>query len=235
MKRGKNYLKAKEKIAGKAHSLSEAIQSLKGNAFAKFDETVELSVRLGVDPRHADQIVRGTLVLPHGTGKKIKVLVLTKGEKEKEARDAGADMVGADEYIEKISKGWADVDVIVATPDMMGSVGKLGKILGPKGLMPNPKSGTVTFDVAKAVKEIKAGRVEYRVDKSGNIGVPIGKISFSEESLLANAKRFLSAIVRARPASAKGTYLKNASMSSTMGPGIKLDTQEILGMSKSSI
>jgi large subunit ribosomal protein L1 len=235
MKRGKNYRKAKEKILGQAHSLSEAIQLLKENACAKFDETVELSVRLGVDPRHADQIVRGMIVLPHGTGKKIKVLVLTKGEKEKEAREAGADMVGADEYIEKISKGWAEVDVIVATPDMMGSVGKLGKILGPKGLMPNPKSGTVTFDVAKAVKEIKAGRVEYRVDKSGNIGVPVGKISFAEESLVDNAKVFLSAIIRARPASAKGAYLKNASISSTMGPGIKLDAQEILALSKSSI
>ena len=235
MKRGKNYSKAKEKIANKTCSLFEAIQSLKANAFAKFDETVELSVRLGVDPRHADQIIRGTLLLPHGTGKKIRVLVLTKGEKAKEAQDAGADMVGGDDYIEKISQGWADVDVIVATPDMMGSVGKLGKILGPKGLMPNPKSGTVTFEVGKAVREIKAGRVEYRVDKSGNIGVPIGKVSFSEDSLLANAKTFLNAIVRARPASAKGTYLKNASMSSTMGPGIKLDTQEILALSKSSI
>lgn len=235
MRRGKNYLKTKEKVFGKTYPLTEAIKLVKENAFAKFDETVELSIRLGVDPRHADQIVRGTIVLPHGTGQKIKVLVLTKGEKEKEAQEAGADMIGADEYIEKISKGWTDVDVIVATPDMMGSVGKLGKILGPKGLMPNPKSGTVTFDVAKAVKEIKAGRVEYRVDKSGNIGVPVGKVSFSEEALLENAKIFLNAIIRARPASAKGTYLKNASISSTMGVGIKLDSQEILAMSKSSV
>lgn len=235
MKKGKNYLKAKEKTLGKAHPLTEAVKLLKENAFAKFDETVELSVRLGVDPRHADQIVRGTIVLPHGTGKKIKVLVLAKGEKEKEAQQAGADMVGADEYIEKISKGWSDADVIVATPDMMGSVGKLGRILGPKGLMPNPKSGTVTFDVAKAIKEIKAGRVEYRVDKSGNIGVPIGKVSFTEEALLDNAKTFLNTIIRARPASAKGTYLKNASLSSTMGVGIKLDPQEILALSKSSV
>jgi large subunit ribosomal protein L1 len=234
MKRGKNYLKVKEKILGQVYSLAEAVRLLKESSFAKFDETVELSIRLGVDPRHADQIVRGTIVLPHGTGQKIKVLVLTKGEKEKEAKDAGADMVGADEYIEKISKGWADVDVIVATPDMMGSVGKLGKILGPKGLMPNPKSGTVTSDVAKTVKEIKAGRVEYRVDKSGNIAAPIGKVSFSEETLQDNAKVFLSAIVRARPGSAKGTYLKNASISSTMGVGIKLDTQEILALSKSA-
>lgn len=234
MKRGKNYRNAKEKIPGKTHSLQEAIQLLKDNAYAQFDETVEISVRLGVDPRHADQIVRGTIILPHGTGKKIKVLVLTKGEKEKEAQEAGADMVGADEYIEKISQGWANVDVIVATPDMMGSVGRLGKILGPKGLMPNPKSGTMTFDVAKAVKEIKAGRVEYRVDKSGNIGVPVGKVSFPQESLLDNAKVFLGAIIRARPAAAKGAYLKNASISSTMGPGIKLDPQGILALSKSS-
>jgi large subunit ribosomal protein L1 len=235
MKRGKNYLKVKEKISGEVRSLAEAIKLVKGNAFAKFDETVELSVRLGVDPRHADQIVRGTIVLPHGTGKKIKVLVLTKGEKQKEAQDAGADMVGADEYIEKISKGWMDVDVIVATPDMMGQVGKLGKILGPRGLMPNPKSGTVTFDVAKTVKEIKGGRVEYRVDKSGNIAASIGKVSFSEEALLDNAKMFLSIIVRAKPASAKGTYLKNASLCSTMGSGVKLDIGEILAMSKSSL
>jgi large subunit ribosomal protein L1 len=234
MKKGKNYLKVKEKILSQVYSLAEAVRLLKESSFAKFDETVELSIRLGVDPRHADQIVRGTIVLPHGTGKKIKVLVLTKGEKEKEAQDAGADMVGTDEYIEKISQGWADVDVIVATPDMMGQVGKLGKILGPKGLMPNPKSGTVTFDVAKAVKEIKAGRVEYRVDKSGNIAAPIGKISFSEEALQDNARVFLSTIVRARPGSAKGTYLKNASISSTMGVGIKLDTQEILALSKSA-
>jgi large subunit ribosomal protein L1 len=234
MKKGKNYLKVKEKIQGQAYSLVEAVKLLKESSFAKFDETVELSIRLGVDPRHADQIVRGTIVLPHGTGQKIKVLVLTKGEKEKEAKDAGADMVGADEYIEKISQGWSDVDVIVATPDMMGQVGKLGKILGPKGLMPNPKSGTVTFDVAKTIKEIKAGRVEYRVDKSGNIAAPIGKVSFSEEALQDNARVFLSTIVRARPGSAKGTYLKNASISSTMGVGIKLDTQEILALSKSA-
>jgi large subunit ribosomal protein L1 len=232
MKKGKNYLKVKGKIKSQVYLLAEAVKMVKENAFAKFDETVELSVRLGVDPRQADQIVRGTIVLPHGTGKKIKVLVLTKGEKEKEAQDAGADMVGADEYIEKISKGWSEVDVIVATPDMMGSVGKLGKILGPKGLMPNPKSGTVTFDVAKTVKEIKAGRVEYRVDKSGNIAASIGKVSFSEEALQDNARVFLRTIVRARPGSAKGTYLKNASLSSTMGVGIKLDPQEILALSK---
>lgn len=234
MKKGKNYLKVKGKIKSQVYPLAEAVKMVKENAFAKFDETVELSVRLGVDPRQADQIVRGTIVLPHGTGKKIKVLVLTKGEKEKEAQDAGADMVGADEYIEKISKGWSEVDVIVATPDMMSSVGKLGKILGPKGLMPNPKSGTVTFDVAKTVKEIKAGRVEYRVDKSGNIAASIGKVSFSEEALQDNARVFLRTIVRAKPGSAKGTYLKNASLSSTMGVGIKLDPQEILALSKSA-
>jgi large subunit ribosomal protein L1 len=229
MKRGKNYRKAKEKVAVKnPYSLMDAIKMVKENAFTKFDETVEVSVRLGVDPKQSDQMVRGTVVLPFGTGKKVRVLVLTKGEKEKEAKEAGADLVGSDEYIEKISGGWTDVDAIIATPDIMGTVGKLGKILGRKGLMPNPKSGTVTFDVAKAVKDLKKGKIEYRVDKSGNIGVPVGKASFKEEELFENAKVFFEAIVKAKPASAKGQYLKSATLSSTMGVGAKLDIPSIL-------
>ncbi len=233
MKRGKNYKQAKEKVkGGRSYKLEEALKKLKECAYAKFDETVEMAVRLGVDPKHADQVVRGTTLLPHGTGKKVKVLVLTKGEKEKEATEAGADFVGLEEYIEKISQGWLDVDVVVATPDVMGQVGRLGKILGPKRMMPNPKSGTVTFDVAKAVKELKAGKIEFRVDKGGNIAVPIGKLSFTEEQLSDNAKAFLDVIIRAKPATAKGTYLKGASISSTMGPGIKLDTGSILSMLK---
>jgi large subunit ribosomal protein L1 len=229
MKRGKNYRKAKEKVAVKnPYSLMDGIKMVKENAFTKFDETVEVSVRLGVDPKQSDQMVRGTVVLPFGTGKKVRVLVLTKGEKEKEAKEAGADLVGSDEYIEKISGGWTDVDAIIATPDIMGTVGKLGKILGRKGLMPNPKSGTVTFDVAKAVKDLKKGKIEYRVDKSGNIGVPVGKVSFKEEELFENAKVFFEAIVKAKPASAKGQYLKSATLSSTMGVGAKLDIPSIL-------
>jgi large subunit ribosomal protein L1 len=233
MQRGKKYKTAKDKVGrGKLYKLEEAVRKLKECAYAKFDETVEMSVRLGVDPKHADQVVRGTILLPSGTGKKVRVLVLTKGEKEKEAKEAGADFVGLDEYIQKITEGWSEVDAIIATPDVMGQVGKLGKILGPKGLMPNPKSGTVTFDVVKTVREIKAGRVEYRVDKAGNIGVPLGKLSFSEDKIVENAKAFLDAVMRARPSSAKGTYVKNCSISSTMGPGIKLDTPSVLAMLK---
>jgi len=233
MKRGKEYKQAKEKVGKrKSYKLEEAIKKLKECAYAKFDETVEMSVRLGVDPKHADQMVRGTTLLPNGTGKKVKVLVLTKGEKENEAKKAGADFVGLEEYIDKITQGWLDVDVVVATPDVMGQVGKLGKILGTKRMMPNPKSGTVTFDVAKAVKELKAGKIEFRVDKGGNIGAPIGKLSFTEEQLGENAKVFLDVIIRAKPATAKGTYLKSASLSSTMGPGIRLDTSSILAMLK---
>ena len=233
MNRGKKYKAAKDKLGKKrSYDLEEAIKKLKECGYAKFDETVEMSVRLGVDPKQADQLVRGTTVLPNGTGRKVKVLVLTKGEKEKEAKEAGAEHVGLDEYIEKITSGWLDVDAVVATPDVMGQVGKLGKILGTKGMMPNPKSGTVTFDVAKAVKELKTGKIEYRVDKGGNIGVPIGKLSFTEEQLFENAKIFLDVIIRAKPAAAKGTYLKSASISSSMGPGIRLDISAITTMLK---
>jgi large subunit ribosomal protein L1 len=233
MKRGKKYKGAKEKLGkGRSYKLEDAVKKLKECACAKFDETVEMSVRLGVDPKHAEQMVRGTTVLPNGTGRKVRVLVLTKGEKEKEAKEAGADFVGLEDYIEKITQGWLDVDAVVATPDVMGQVGKLGKILGTKGMMPNPKSGTVTFDVAKAIKELKTGKIEFRVDKGGNIGVPVGKLSFTEEQLMENAKAFLDVIIRAKPAAAKGTYLKNASISSTMGPGIRLDTSSIVTMLK---
>jgi large subunit ribosomal protein L1 len=233
MKRGKKYRKVKENLdLSKEYSLEEGLKFVKENTFTKFDESVDLSIRLGVDPKYSDQLVRGSVVLPHGTGKKIRVLVLTKGEKEKEAKDAGADLVGSDEFIEKISSGWTDVDAIVATPDMMGTIGRLGKILGPKGLMPNPKSGTVTFEVAKAVKELKVGRVEFRVDKAGNVGVSIGKVSFPQENLYDNAKVLLDAVIRAKPASAKGQYLKNVTLSSTMGAGVKLNTQSIIGLFK---
>ena len=205
------------------YELADAVKLTKSMATAKFDETVEVSVRLGVDPRHADQIVRGTVVLPNGTGKKIKVLVFAQGEKVIEAEEAGADFVGLDEYVEKVQGGWTDIDTVIATPDVMGKVGRLGKVLGPRGLMPNPKSGTVTFDVAKAVKDVKAGKIEYRVDKVGNIHVPIGKASFSEEQLLENINMFLEAVVRARPAAAKGQYVKSVTLTSTMGLGVKLD------------
>jgi large subunit ribosomal protein L1 len=233
MKRGKNYRQAKEKVErGKAYGLEEAIKKLKQCVYAKFDETVEMSLRLGVDPKHADQMVRGTALLPNGTGRKVKVLVLTKGEKEKEAQEAGADFVGLDEYIEKIQKGWLDVDVVVATPDVMGQVGRLGKILGTKRMMPNPKSGTVTLDVGKAVKELKTGKIEFRVDRGGNIGVSIGKMSFTEEQLAGNAKAFLDVIMRAKPSAVKGTYLKSATITSSMGPGVTLDTAAVMAALK---
>ncbi|MDH3215752.1 MAG: 50S ribosomal protein L1 [Candidatus Krumholzibacteria bacterium] len=229
MKRGKNYKAAASKIdKEKRYDLKEAVPLLKQMTTAKFDETVELSANLGVDPRHADQQVRGTVVLPHGTGRKVRVLVLARGEKEKEATEAGADMVGADEYIPKLREGWLDVDAIIATPDLMGEVGKLGKILGPKGLMPNPKSGTVTFEVAKAVKDVKAGKIEYRVDKGANIHVPVGKMSFDENKLLENISVLLAELLRAKPSSSKGKYLKSLSLSPTMGPSIRLDAQQIV-------
>ena len=224
-KAGKRYRAALElaKQAGLVKNLAQAVSLVKQTAKAKFDETIVVSSHLGVDPRHSEQLVRGTVVLPHGTGKSLRVLVLCRGEKEKEALAAGADFAGGAPYVQKIQEGWLDVDAIVATPDMMGDVGKLGRVLGPRGLMPNPKSGTVTFDVAKAVKELKAGKIEFRVDKGSNVHAPVGKASFSEDKLLENARTFLRELVRARPAAAKGAYLKSLTMSSTMGPPITLD------------
>jgi len=229
MKYGKRYRAAADvaQAAGQVKSLAEAVKLVKATARAKFDETIVVSSHLGVDPRHSDQLVRGTVVLPHGTGKQLRVLVLCKGEKEKEAQDAGADFVGSAEYVKKIQDGWLDVDAIVATPDMMGEVGKLGRVLGPRGLMPNPKSGTVTFDVAKAVQDLKAGKIEFRVDKGANVHAPVGKASFSEDKLLDNAKTFIRELLRAKPSAAKGTYVRSLTMSATMGPGITLDTSAI--------
>lgn len=225
---GKKYKEAAALVdRAKRYSLEEAVGLAKKTAKVKFDETVDLAVNLGVDPKQADQMVRGTVVLPHGTGKKVRVLVFAKGEKEKEARDAGADHVGAEDLADKIQKGWTDFDTVVATPDIMGLVGKLGKVLGPRGLMPNPKTGTVTFDIAKAVKDIRAGKVEYRVDKAGIVHVSVGKASFEENKLLENARSVLESILKAKPASSKGKYLKAAAMSTTMGPGIKMDTVQI--------
>jgi large subunit ribosomal protein L1 len=224
MKVSKKYKEKAARIeAEKQYGLDEAVALVKENSTSKFDETIEVSVRLGVDPKHADQIVRGTVVLPNGTGKKVRVLVLAGGEKAKEAQEAGADYVGADDYIEKLQSGWLDVDTIIAVPDLMPKVGKLGKLLGPRGLMPNPKSGTVTFDLTKAVKELKSGRIEFRVDKTGNVHAPIGKASFTKDQLVENARIFMESIVRARPSAAKGVYLRSAHISSTMGPSVSLD------------
>lgn len=227
MKRhGKRYNQLAEKIDGKqTYDLVDAISLIKNNANAKFDESFEISMNLGVDPRKADQMVRGTVSLPHGTGKNVRVLVFAKTPKDQEALDAGADYAGLDEYIEKVQKGWADIDVVVATPDVMGQVGRLGRILGPRGLMPNPKVGTVTFDIDKTVKELKAGKIEYRVDKGGNIHAAVGKCSFNEEQLQDNASVFYQKILKSKPASAKGTYIKNVTFSSTMGAGIKVNEQ----------
>lgn len=225
MKKGKRALDNAKKVDAHAfYEIPEAVELLKEMQSAKFDETVELHLRLGVDGRHADQQIRGAMVLPHGTGKDRKVLVIAKGEKADEANSAGADFVGAEDMIEKIQKeNWFDYDVIVATPDMMGLIGRLGRILGPKGLMPNPKSGTVTFDIEKAVEEIKAGKVEYRLDKSNMIHVSVGKLSFDSEKLVENIKAFIAEIIRVRPPAAKGQFMRNISLSSTMGPGIKLN------------
>ncbi len=225
MKHGKKYLDSKKLIeSSKLYDPAEAISLVKQTGKAKFDETVEISIRLGVDPRHADQQVRGTVVLPHGTGKKVRVLVFAKGEKAEEARAAGADYVGEAELADKIkNENWFDFDVAVATPDMMGVVGRIGRILGPKGLMPNPKSGTVTADVAKAIEEIKGGKVEYRVDKTAIAHVPIGKVSFDEEKLVENLTALMEAVVKAKPSSAKGTYLKSLYLSTTMGPSVRLN------------
>lgn len=224
MHRGKIYLSRLKAVDRKVqYPIGEAVRMLKETPSCKFDETVEIAMRLGVDPRHADQIVRGTVLLPYGTGRQVRVLVLTKGELEVEARDAGADYVGADDYIQKISEGWVDFDVAIASPDMMGSVGKLGRILGPRGLMPNPKSGTVTRDVGRAVREAKAGRIEFRVDRGGNVHAPVGKISFENDYLIENAKAFVDVILRAKPSASKGQYVRSATLCSTMGPGIRLD------------
>ncbi len=230
MKKGKRYVEA-SKIVDKTatYEVAEAVSLVKKSASAKFDETVEAHIRLGVDSRHADQQVRGAVVLPHGTGKKVRVLVFAKGPKADEAQAAGADYVGAEELIPKIQNdGWLDFDVVVATPDMMGVVGRLGKVLGPKGLMPNPKAGTVTMDVTKAIEDIKAGKIEYRLDKANIIHVPIGKASFTEEQLSENFQTLMDAVVKAKPASAKGTYLRSVVIASTMGPGVKLNTAKFM-------
>jgi len=222
--KGKRYQEAAKQIdKNKLYETEEAIQLVKDTARAKFDETIEVSVRLGVDPRHADQQVRGTVVLPHGTGKTQRVLVFAKGEKAKEAEAQGADYVGAEELVDKIQGGWLDFDVAIATPDMMGVVGKLGRVLGPRGLMPNPKTGTVTFDIEKAVKEVKAGKIEYRVDKTGIVHVPLGKASFGSEQLGDNFETLVNALMRAKPAAAKGQYVKGITLSSTMGPGVRVN------------
>lgn len=224
MKRSKRYRELTAKINRDIeYELQEGVKILKSSATAKFDETVEIAMRLGVDPRHADQMVRGTVVLPHGTGRQVRVLVLTKGENEQKALDAGADYAGLDEYIQKIQGGWLDFDVVVASPDVMSKVGRLGKILGTRGLMPNPKSGTVTPNVAEAVKEIKAGKIDFRVDKTGIIHTGIGKTSFDEDKIVDNIRAFVNMIIKLKPAAAKGTYLKSISISSSMGPGIFLE------------
>jgi large subunit ribosomal protein L1 len=229
--RGKKYKAALEKVdRSKRYPLEDSVALIKETAHAKFDETVEMAVRLGVDPRQADQNVRGTVTLPHGMGKTVRVLAFAKGDKEKEAQEAGADYVGSDDLIKKISEGWFDFDKAVATPDMMGVVGRIGKLLGPRGLMPNPRTGTVTQDIGKAVKEIKAGKLEFRVDKAGIVHVPVGKASFSPEQLADNAKAVLSSLLRAKPASAKGNYVRGVTLSTTMGPGIKLDLAQIRAM-----
>jgi large subunit ribosomal protein L1 len=225
-RQGKKYKDALTKVpAGKIplEDSGEALQLVKEAAYASFDETVEVALRLGVDPRHADQIVRGTVVLPHGTGKTVRILVLAQGEKVKEAEDAGADYVGM-EYVEKIKEGWLDFDVAVATPDVMGQVGQLGRILGPRGLMPAPRAGTVTFDVATAVSENKAGKIEFRDDKSGNLHAPIGRVSFPVEQLQQNLAAFMDTVIRAKPPAAKGTYIRTVTVSSTMGPGVRIDS-----------
>jgi len=225
---GKKIKAAIEKTEpGKEYPLEEAVGLIKKMACAKFDETVDLAFNLGVDPRKSDQMVRGTVVLPHGSGKSVRVLVFAKGEKEKEARDAGADFVGAEDLVDKITKGWLDFDKVVATPDIMGVVGKLGKVLGPRGLMPNPKLGTVTFDVGKAVREIKAGKVEYKAEKAGVVQVPIGKVSFDEQKLIENARAIIDSVNKAKPSTSKGKYVKKLSISSTMGPGLKVDPSSV--------
>jgi large subunit ribosomal protein L1 len=232
-KNGKNYNQAREQVdRTKRYPLEEAVQLAVKASYVKFDETVDMAVRLGVDPRHADQMVRGAVVLPNGTGKTTRVLVFAKGEKEKEALDSGADVVGSEELIEKIKGGWLEFDKAVATPDLMGQVGKIGKILGPRGLMPNAKTGTVTFDVAKAIREIKAGKIEFRVEKNGIVHAPMGRVSFGLDKLIPNILSFFDTILRLKPSSAKGTYLKSITISTTMGPGIKIDPSFIKEIGK---
>jgi large subunit ribosomal protein L1 len=229
----KRYDAAVEKIdTAKAYSVEEALATLKAMPAAKFDESVDLSFRLGVDPKHADQMVRGAVVLPNGIGKSVRVAVFAKGEKEREAREAGADVIGAEDLVQRVQEGFMDFDTTIATPDLMGQVGRLGKVLGPRGLMPNPKLGTVTFDVGRAVREAKAGKVEFRVDKAGNVHTPIGKRSFTTEQLAANALALIEAIVRAKPAAAKGTYLRTLTVSSTMSPGVPIDAQAVANLFK---
>ena len=226
-KTGKQFVAAKEKVEDRFYLIEEAVPLLQSLKFAKFDETVEMTMRLGVDPKHADQMVRGTVVLPHGLGRSKKVIVIASGDKQKEAQDAGADDVGGEEIVQKIQGGWMDFEAVVATPDMMREVGKLGRVLGPRGLMPNPKTGTVTLDVAKAVEEIKAGKVEYRVDKAGVVHAPIGKTSFDEQKLIENATALAASVLKAKPVAAKGKYVKSVNLSSTMGPGIPIDTVSV--------
>jgi large subunit ribosomal protein L1 len=232
-KRGKKYRESREKLKQAVPaSFTEAVQFVLDASYAKFDETVDVAVRLGVDPRHADQMVRGTCVLPNGLGKEVKVLVFAKGEKEKEALDAGADFVGNEDLVEKIKEGWFGFDKAVATPDMMGTVGKIGRLLGPRGLMPNAKTGTVTFDVAKAVNDLKAGKIDFRVEKAGIVHAPMGKVSFGADKLMQNITTFLETILRLKPASSKGAYLKGVAISTTMGPGIKLDVAHVKDLVK---
>ena len=232
-KRGKKYLESNKKVdAETRHNFDEAVKMAIDSSYVKFDETIDVAVRLGVDPRHADQMIRGSVVLPNGLGKEVKVLVFAKGEKEKEALDAGADFAGGDDLIEKIKKGWFGFDKAVATPDMMGSVGKIGKLLGPKGLMPNAKIGTVTFDVARAVNDLKAGKIDFKVEKAGIVHAPMGKVSFGVEKIMQNAAAFLETIIRLKPASSKGTYLKGIAISTTMGPGIKIDAASVKDLIK---
>ena len=220
---GKKYEAARNQVADRLYSIEEAVPLIRQVKYTKFDETVEMALRLGVNPKHADQMVRGTVVLPHGLGKTKRVLAIAGGEKQKEAQEAGADVTGGEETVERIQGGWMDFDAVVATPDMMRAVGRLGKVLGPRGLMPNPKTGTVTFEIGKAVREIKAGKVEFRVDKAGVVHAPVGKSSFSTQSLVENAKALVESVVRAKPSAAKGKYLKSVTLTSTMGPGIRID------------
>ena len=227
-KRGKKYLASREQVDAQArYDFEAAVTKVLDTSFAKFDETVDVAVRLGVDPRHADQMVRGTVVLPNGLGKEVKVLVFAKGEKEQEAKDAGADFVGNDELVEKIKEGWFGFDKAVATPDMMGTVGKIGRLLGPRGLMPNAKTGTVTFDIARAVNELKAGKIDFKVEKAGIVHAPMGKVSFGVDKIVQNLAAFIDTLMRLKPASSKGTYVKAIAVSSTMGPGVKIDATQV--------